>query len=66
MLRRLTVPDNLKSAVNKASFYDPEINRSYGMMTQAAEDVSLSKAHPGFDLGLVARFVSCYDYDLGR
>ena len=29
---RLTVPDNLKSAVNKASFYDPEINRSYGMM----------------------------------
>src|SRR5262249_52639342 len=24
-------------------------------MTQAAEDVSLSKAHPGFDLGLVAR-----------
>ena len=29
---RLTIPDNLKSAVNKASFYDPEINRSYGMM----------------------------------
>jgi transposase len=29
---RLIVPDNLKSAVNKASFYDPEINRSYGMM----------------------------------
>jgi transposase len=29
---RLVVPDNLKSAVNKASFYDPEINRSYGMM----------------------------------
>ena len=29
---RLTVPDNLESAVNKASFYDPEINRSYGMM----------------------------------
>jgi len=25
-------PDNLKSGVNKASFYDPEINRSYGMM----------------------------------
>src|SRR5205085_4271406 len=24
-------------------------------MTQAAEDVSLSKAYPGFDLGLVAR-----------
>lgn len=30
---RLVVPDNLKSAVHKASFYDPEINRSYGMMT---------------------------------
>jgi transposase len=29
---RLLVPDNLKSGVHKASFYDPEINRSYGMM----------------------------------
>ncbi|WP_370649424.1 IS21 family transposase [Neorhizobium galegae] len=29
---RLIVPDNLKSGVNRASFYDPEINRSYGMM----------------------------------
>ena len=29
---RLLVPDNLKSGVNKASFYDPEINRSYGAM----------------------------------
>ena len=29
---RLVVPDNLKSGVNKASLYDPEINRSYGMM----------------------------------
>lgn len=29
---RLLVPDNLKAGVNKASFYDPEINRSYGMM----------------------------------
>lgn len=29
---RLVVPDNLKSGVNRASFYDPEINRSYGMM----------------------------------
>ena len=27
------VPDNLKSGVNKASFYDPEINLSYGRMT---------------------------------
>ncbi|OYR24109.1 hypothetical protein [Brucella grignonensis] len=23
------MPDNLKSGVNHASFYDPEINRSY-------------------------------------
>lgn len=30
---RLIVPDNLKSGINYASFYDPEINRSYGMMT---------------------------------
>src|SRR5476651_2204380 len=29
---RLLVPANLKSGVNKASFYDPEINRSYGKM----------------------------------
>lgn len=29
---RLIVPDNLKSGVNHASFYDPEINRSYGMI----------------------------------
>lgn len=31
---RLLVPDNLRSGVNKASFYDPEINRSYGRMTE--------------------------------
>lgn len=31
---RLLVPDNLKSGVHKASFYDPEINRSYGMMAE--------------------------------
>jgi transposase len=29
---KLLVPDNLKSGVNKASFYDPEINRTYGSM----------------------------------
>ena len=31
---RLLVPDNLKSGVHKASFYDPEINRSYGRMAE--------------------------------
>ena len=29
---RLIVPDNLKSAVHKASFYDPEVNRTYGAL----------------------------------
>jgi transposase len=29
---RLLVPDNLKSAVHKASFYDPEVNRSYAAL----------------------------------
>ena len=29
---RLLVPDNLKAAIHKASFYDPELNRTYGKM----------------------------------
>ena len=29
---KLLIPDNLKSGVNKVSFYDPEINRTYGAM----------------------------------
>src|SRR6202050_34748 len=29
---RLLVPDNLKSGVNKSSFYDPELNRTYAAM----------------------------------
>jgi transposase len=29
---RLLVPDNLKSGVHKASFYDPELNRTYGKL----------------------------------
>lgn len=29
---RLLVPDNLKSGIHQASFYDPEINRSYARM----------------------------------
>jgi transposase len=29
---RLVVPDNLKSAIHKASFYEPEVNRTYGML----------------------------------
>lgn len=42
---RLLVPDNLKSGVNKASFYDPEINRSYGAMG-AHYDVGIVPARP--------------------
>ncbi len=42
---RLLVPDNLKSGVNKASFYDPEINRSYGAMA-AHYNVGILPARP--------------------
>jgi transposase len=42
---RLVVPDNLKSAVNKASFYNPETNRSYAMMA-AYYDVGILPARP--------------------
>jgi transposase len=42
---RLLIPDNLKSGVHKASFYDPEINRSYGMMA-AHYSVGVLPARP--------------------
>ena len=42
---RLVVPDNLKSGVHKASFYDPEINRSYAMMA-AHYGVAILPARP--------------------
>jgi transposase len=42
---RLVVPDNLKSGVHKASFYDPELNRSYGMMA-AHYGVGILPARP--------------------
>jgi transposase len=31
---RLVIPDNLKSGVQRANFYDPELNRSYGRMAE--------------------------------
>ena len=37
---RLLVPDDLKSGVHKASFYDPEINRSYAMMVPTTTPAS--------------------------
>src|SRR5215212_2930832 len=43
---RLVVPDNLKSGIHKASFYDPELNRSYGMMA-AHYGVGVLPARPG-------------------
>src|SRR5437667_11017739 len=42
---RLVVPDNLKSGVHRASFYDPEINRSYGRMA-AHYGVGILPARP--------------------
>src|SRR3954462_7829840 len=42
---RLVVPDNLKSGIHKASFYDPEINRSSGMMA-AHYGVGILPARP--------------------
>ena len=42
---RAVVPDNLKSGVNKPSFYDPEINRSYAMMAEHY-DIAVLPARP--------------------
>ena len=43
---RLLVPDNLKSGIHKASFYDPEINRTYGALA-AHYGVGVLPARPG-------------------
>src|ERR1700687_3183205 len=42
---RLLVPDNLKSGINKASFYDPEVTRSYAAMA-AHYSVGILPARP--------------------
>jgi transposase len=42
---RLLVPDNLKSGISKASFYDPEVNRSYAAMA-AHYSVGILPARP--------------------
>ncbi len=39
------MPDNLKSAIHKASFYNPEVNRSYAMMA-AHYGVGILPARP--------------------
>lgn len=41
---RLLVPDNLKSGVNKASFYDPEINRTYGALASTMASACCRRA----------------------
>src|SRR6516162_9847941 len=43
---RLVVPDNLKAGVQKPSFYDPEVNRSYARM-EAHFSVGILPARPG-------------------
>ena len=53
---RLVVPDNLKSGVHKASFYDPEINRSYGMMA-AHYGVGVLPARPSQETREVVRLL---------
>ena len=35
---KLLVPDNLTSGVSRASFYDPEINRTYGAVAMVLRD----------------------------
>jgi transposase len=42
---RLLIPDNLKSGINKPSFYDPEVNRSYGRLA-AHYNVGVVPARP--------------------
>jgi len=42
---RLLVPDNLKAGVHKPSFYDPEVNRTYGRMA-AHYEVGILPARP--------------------
>ena len=42
---RLVVPDNLKSAIHRASFYDPETNPTYGRMA-AHYGVGIVPARP--------------------
>ncbi|RXG86646.1 hypothetical protein EAS62_37195 [Bradyrhizobium zhanjiangense] len=39
------IPDNLMAAVHKSSFYDPEINRRYGMRA-AQYGVGILPAQP--------------------
>jgi hypothetical protein len=47
----LVVPDNAKTAIVKASFYDPEVNRSYAeMATPSQSDCYLRERAAGVDV----------------
>jgi transposase len=65
---RLLVPDNLKSGVNKASFYDPEINRTYAKMALHYDlDVLPARPHHPKDKAKVEAGVRfAQSYILGR
>ena len=62
---KLPVPDDLKSGVIKASFYDPEINRTYGAMA-AHYSVGLLPARPRHKAKVEARVRFAQTYILGR
>jgi transposase len=65
---RLLVPDNLKSGVNKASFYDPEINKSYAKFALHYElDILPARPHRPKDKAKVEAGVRfAQSYILGR
>jgi NitT/TauT family transport system permease protein len=68
---RLAVPDNLKSGVHKASFYDPEINRSYGSFVATPPsfftpvNYMAAKTPLAIPLGVAAGWWKSIDHTLG-
>ena len=61
---KLLVPDNLKSGVNKASFYDPEINRDGdALLSGNPSGAAVQATRQGEGRG---RRPICSDYILGR
>ena len=65
---KLLVPDNLKSGVAKASFYDPEINRTYGAMAAhyAVEILPARPRRPRDKAKVEAGVRFAHTYILGR
>jgi len=52
---RLVIPDNLKSGVQRANFYDPELNRSYGRMAEHY-GIGILPARPLKPKGALAKY----------